>query len=129
MKDSHYGHMVVFIELVDQLHDLNLMMHIQRRGGLIQQNNIRLLGNGPGDDHTLLLTILVAQIRISAHEHNVLSCKIIIDVKGLRYHCYHLRALALLETSVIPSAHYDPAACDGQKTRKAFEQCGFTGTI
>ena len=41
------------VQIFEDLEDLQLLAHVQRRGGLIQEQDFRVLGQGPGDHHPL----------------------------------------------------------------------------
>ena len=56
MENSKHCNMFFLIQLADQFHYFDLMMEIQRGSGLIQKNNLRLLGNGSCQNYTLPLT-------------------------------------------------------------------------
>ena len=52
---GHHDHQAVFGHLLEQLHDLNTGLTVQRTGGLVGQQNIRVIHQRPGDGHPLHL--------------------------------------------------------------------------
>lgn len=50
------GHAVLLLEFIQQVKDFSLYRHIQRRGGLIKQQELRAQQQRPGNSDTLTLT-------------------------------------------------------------------------
>src|SRR5207237_6245134 len=55
VRDEEHRHLVALLQSGDQIHDLALDRHVQRRGRLIGDQELRLAGDRHGDHHALLL--------------------------------------------------------------------------
>ena len=53
VRHKHHGHAVFVLQLPQQLQDLSLDGHIQRRGRFIRQQQLGIGGQRDGDDHAL----------------------------------------------------------------------------
>ena len=53
VKGTDHGQPVLETEIVDQIQDLLLMAHVQRGGGLIEEQHLGLLSEGAGQDRSL----------------------------------------------------------------------------
>ena len=51
-----HDHQTVFGHFLEQLHDLHTGLAVQRAGGLIRQDDVRVVDQGPGDGYPLHLT-------------------------------------------------------------------------
>jgi hypothetical protein len=55
VRDEQIGGLLLALEIVQQIEDGRLYRHIQRRDRLVEQQQIRLRGEGTGNRHALLL--------------------------------------------------------------------------
>ena len=56
VRDEQDGGVDAPAQLLDEVEDLGLHRGVQTRGGLVQHEQVRVRGEGHGDDHALLLT-------------------------------------------------------------------------
>ena len=54
--DEDDGEVTLFLDIVDELQNLGLNGHVQRSGGLVADEDLRITGQSDGDDDTLAHT-------------------------------------------------------------------------
>ena len=86
MGNQHDSLALLLMELMENIHDFPSGNGIESAGGLVCQDDGRVVGHGPGDGHALLLTFLFAHACVHHGQLHVAEGRGTADqVVGLEY--------------------------------------------
>ncbi len=93
VADEHVGELAPLLQVAQQIDDLHLHRHVERRGRLVEHDELRLERHGAGDGDALALAAREL-VRIAVHGRRIET-----DIGERARH--HLAALAIIEPLVL----------------------------